>query len=108
LLAIAFHPIDAYIDHRRAGLDPVFSHEFRSTDRCKLATSLEEPFVRRQLRRLRRGRKPTHAEMVTTPGIRAGYVNLLDNNQRSLSVRLQTSVPPDRATQPTAWLRASA
>jgi len=45
-------------------------------------------FVGPQLRQLRRERKQTQAEMAKTLGISPGYVNLLENNQRSLSVRL--------------------
>jgi predicted transcriptional regulator/transcriptional regulator with XRE-family HTH domain len=45
-------------------------------------------FVGPQLRQLRRERKQTQAEMAKALGISPGYVNLLENNQRSLSVRL--------------------
>jgi len=45
-------------------------------------------FVGPQLRQLRRERKQTQAEMAKLLGVSAGYVNLLENNQRSLSVRL--------------------
>jgi len=45
-------------------------------------------FVGPQLRQLRRERQQTQAEMAKVLGISPGYVNLLENNQRSLSVRL--------------------
>lgn len=45
-------------------------------------------FIGPQLRQLRRERKQTQAEMAKALGISPGYVNLLENNQRSLSVRL--------------------
>jgi predicted transcriptional regulator/transcriptional regulator with XRE-family HTH domain len=45
-------------------------------------------FIGPQLRQLRRERKQTQAEMAKALGISHGYVNLLENNQRSLSVRL--------------------
>ena len=37
---------------------------------------------------LRRERHQTQAEMAKVLGISAGYVNLLENNERSLSLRL--------------------
>jgi len=49
---------------------------------------MSKTFVGPQLRQLRRDRKQTQAEMAKALGISAGYVNLLENNQRSLSVRL--------------------
>jgi predicted transcriptional regulator/DNA-binding XRE family transcriptional regulator len=45
-------------------------------------------FVGPQIRQLRREHKQTQAEMAKVLGISPGYVNLLENNQRSLSVRL--------------------
>ncbi|MEL6317318.1 MAG: short-chain fatty acyl-CoA regulator family protein, partial [Pseudomonadota bacterium] len=39
-----------------------------------------------RLRQLRRARKQTQAEMAAALGLSASYVNLLENNQRSLSV----------------------
>jgi XRE family transcriptional regulator, fatty acid utilization regulator len=45
-------------------------------------------FVGPQLRQLRREHHQTQAEMAAVLGISPGYVNLLENNQRSLSVRL--------------------
>jgi predicted transcriptional regulator/DNA-binding XRE family transcriptional regulator len=45
-------------------------------------------FIGPQLRQLRRERKQTQAEMAKALSISPGYVNLLENNQRSLSVRL--------------------
>ena len=49
---------------------------------------MAKTFVGPQLRQLRRERKQTQAEMARALGISPGYVNLLENNQRSLSVRL--------------------
>jgi predicted transcriptional regulator/transcriptional regulator with XRE-family HTH domain len=49
---------------------------------------MPKTFVGPQLRQLRRERRQTQAEMAKALGISAGYVNLLENNQRSLSVRL--------------------
>ncbi|MGE3987848.1 helix-turn-helix domain-containing protein [Pseudorhodoplanes sp.] len=49
---------------------------------------MSKTFVGPQLRQLRRVRRQTQAEMAKALGISAGYVNLLENNQRSLSVRL--------------------
>jgi XRE family transcriptional regulator, fatty acid utilization regulator len=49
---------------------------------------MAKTFIGPQLRQLRRERKLTQAEMAKTLGISPGYVNLLENNQRSLSVRL--------------------
>lgn len=49
---------------------------------------MAKTFVGPQLRQLRRERKQTQAEMAQALGISPGYVNLLENNQRSLSVRL--------------------
>ena len=49
---------------------------------------MAKTFIGPQLRQLRRERKQTQAEMAKTLGISPGYVNLLENNQRSLSVRL--------------------
>lgn len=49
---------------------------------------MSKTFVGPQLRQLRRTRRQTQAEMAKALGISAGYVNLLENNQRSLSVRL--------------------
>ncbi len=49
---------------------------------------MAKTFVGPQIRQLRRERKQTQAEMAKALGISPGYVNLLENNQRSLSVRL--------------------
>ena len=49
---------------------------------------MAKTFVGPQLRQLRRERQQTQAEMAKVLGISPGYVNLLENNQRSLSVRL--------------------
>jgi XRE family transcriptional regulator, fatty acid utilization regulator len=45
-------------------------------------------FVGPQLRQLRRERRQTQAEMAKVLGVSAGYVNLLENNERSLSLRI--------------------
>ncbi|MEJ2435841.1 MAG: helix-turn-helix transcriptional regulator, partial [Pseudolabrys sp.] len=49
---------------------------------------MAKTFIGPQLRQLRRERKQTQAEMAKALGVSPGYVNLLENNQRSLSVRL--------------------
>ena len=49
---------------------------------------MAKTFIGPQLRQLRRERQQTQAEMAKVLGISPGYVNLLENNQRSLSVRL--------------------
>jgi predicted transcriptional regulator/transcriptional regulator with XRE-family HTH domain len=49
---------------------------------------MAKTFVGPQLRQLRRERRQTQAEMARALGISAGYVNLLENNERSLSLRL--------------------
>ena len=49
---------------------------------------MAKTFVGPRLRQLRRERRQTQAEMAKALGISPGYVNLLENNQRSLSVRL--------------------
>ena len=41
-----------------------------------------------QLRQLRRSFKHTQAEMARQLGVSAAYINLLENNQRSLSVKV--------------------
>jgi predicted transcriptional regulator/DNA-binding XRE family transcriptional regulator len=53
---------------------------------------MAKTFVGPQLRQLRRERQQTQAEMAKALGVSAGYVNLLENNQRSLSVRLLMSL----------------
>jgi len=45
-----------------------------------------------RLRQLRRARRQTQAQMARALGISAAYVNLLENNQRSLSVRMLVSL----------------
>ncbi|MEM8759886.1 MAG: short-chain fatty acyl-CoA regulator family protein [Pseudomonadota bacterium] len=45
-------------------------------------------FVGPRLRQLRRERQQTQAEMARSLGLSAAYVNLLENNQRSLSVQV--------------------
>lgn len=49
---------------------------------------MAKTFIGPQLRQLRRERRQTQAEMARVLGVSAGYVNLLENNQRSLSLRL--------------------
>ena len=49
---------------------------------------MTKTFVGPQLRQLRRERHQTQAEMAKVLGVSAGYVNLLENNERSLSLRL--------------------
>jgi XRE family transcriptional regulator, fatty acid utilization regulator len=49
---------------------------------------MSKTFIGPQLRQLRRERKQTQAQMAEALDISTGYVNLLENNQRSLSVRL--------------------
>ena len=53
---------------------------------------MAKAFVGPQLRQLRRVRKLTQAEMARALGVSAGYVNLLENNQRSLSVRMLMAI----------------
>ena len=43
-------------------------------------------FIGPRLRRLRRDAKQTQAEMARTLGISNSYVNMLENNERSVSV----------------------
>lgn len=49
---------------------------------------MKKTFVGPQLRQLRRAHKQTQAEMAKALGISPAYVNLLENNQRSLSVQM--------------------
>ncbi len=49
---------------------------------------MKKTFVGPQLRQLRRANKQTQAEMAKALGISPAYVNLLENNQRSLSVQM--------------------
>ena len=49
---------------------------------------MAKTFVGPQLRQLRRDRRQTQAEMAKVLGVSAGYVNLLENNERSLSLRV--------------------
>ena len=49
---------------------------------------MTKAFVGPQLRQLRRERHQTQAEMAKVLGVSAGYVNLLENNERSLSLRV--------------------
>ncbi|MEM6385320.1 MAG: short-chain fatty acyl-CoA regulator family protein [Pseudomonadota bacterium] len=49
---------------------------------------MKKTFVGPQLRQLRRAQKQTQAEMAKVLGVSPAYVNLLENNQRSLSVQM--------------------
>ncbi len=49
---------------------------------------MKKTFVGPQLRQLRRASKQTQAEMAKALGVSPAYVNLLENNQRSLSVQM--------------------
>jgi XRE family transcriptional regulator, fatty acid utilization regulator len=49
---------------------------------------MTKTFVGPQLRQLRRERHQTQAEMAKVLGVSPGYVNLLENNERSLSIRV--------------------
>ena len=49
---------------------------------------MSKTFVGPRLRQLRRQHKQTQAQMAKALGVSAGYVNLLENNQRSLSVQV--------------------
>lgn len=53
---------------------------------------MAKTFIGPQLRQLRRDRGLTQAEVAKALGVSAGYVNLLENNQRSLSVRLLAAI----------------
>ncbi|MCG6885400.1 MAG: short-chain fatty acyl-CoA regulator family protein [Silicimonas sp.] len=49
---------------------------------------MQKTYVGPQLRQLRRAQKQTQAEMAKQLGVSPAYVNLLENNQRSLSVQM--------------------
>lgn len=49
---------------------------------------MQKIYVGPRLRQLRRERGQTQAEMAAALGVSAGYVNLVENNQRSLSVQM--------------------
>jgi predicted transcriptional regulator/transcriptional regulator with XRE-family HTH domain len=53
---------------------------------------MSKTFIGPQLRQLRRQNKHTQAEMAQRLGISPAYVNLLENNQRSLSVQVLMSL----------------
>lgn len=53
---------------------------------------MQKTFIGPQLRQLRRQRNQTQAEMARSLGISASYVNLLENNQRSLSVQILMAI----------------
>ncbi len=49
---------------------------------------MRKTFVGPRLRQLRRDRRQTQAQMAKALGVSAAYVNMLENNQRSLSVQM--------------------
>jgi XRE family transcriptional regulator, fatty acid utilization regulator len=49
---------------------------------------MRKTFLGPQLRRLRQERQETQGQMARRLGISTGYVNLLENNQRSVSVAI--------------------
>lgn len=49
---------------------------------------MRKTFVGPQLRKLRRDNRETQAEMAKILGVSAAYINMLENNQRSLSVQM--------------------
>lgn len=49
---------------------------------------MQKTFVGPRLRQLRRSQKQTQAEMAKIVGVSPAYINLLENNQRSLSVQV--------------------
>lgn len=53
---------------------------------------MQKTFVGPQIRQLRRASKQTQAEMAKALGVSPAYVNLLENNQRSLSVQMLMSL----------------
>jgi XRE family transcriptional regulator, fatty acid utilization regulator len=53
---------------------------------------LQKIFVGPRLRQLRREHRQTQAEMGRALGVSAAYINLLENNQRSLSVKVLMAV----------------
>ncbi len=53
---------------------------------------MRKAFIGPQLRQLRRERKQTQSEMAQALGVSASYVNMLENNQRSLSVQMLMAI----------------
>jgi hypothetical protein len=53
---------------------------------------LSKSFIGPQLRQLRRDRNQTQAEMAKALGVSPAYINMLENNQRSLSVKVLMAV----------------
>ena len=49
-------------------------------------------FVGTRLRRLRREQNQSQAQMAQAVGVSTAYINLLENNQRSLSVKVLVSI----------------
>ena len=60
---------------------------------------MSKTFVGPQLRQLRRQNKHTQAQMAQRLGISAAYVNLLENNQRSLSVQVLVALTDAMASR---------
>ena len=52
----------------------------------EIGVSMKKTFIGSQLRQLRRDHGQTQAEMGRRLGVSAAYINLLEKNQRSLSV----------------------
>lgn len=53
---------------------------------------MAKTFVGTRLRQLRRENKQSQAEMAKSVGVSTAYINLLENNQRSLSVKVLMSI----------------
>lgn len=53
---------------------------------------MAKTFVGTQLRRLRQENQQSQAQMAKAVGVSTAYINLLENNQRSLSVKVLTSI----------------
>ncbi len=49
---------------------------------------MKKTFVGRQLRQLRQARNETQTDVAKTLGVTPAYINMLENNQRSLSVKM--------------------
>lgn len=76
---------DEILFHQENGID--VNSCLNSMPFCKYV-NMSKTFVGPQLRQIRRQNKHTQAEMAQRLGISAAYVNLLENNQRSLSVQV--------------------
>lgn len=53
---------------------------------------MRKAFIGPQLRQLRRDREQTQSEMAQALGVSASYINMLENNQRSLSVQMLMAI----------------